>query len=195
MTQSSQGIEPPATPGRFIPASDGDRVYLTSPDSTQYTSSVCTNCTQDGLSHSQAYTGRPYEAGVWSYVVESSRDGCTGKRTSDAATFVAWRVTQSSVGVSYEVGSDDSLMITASWSTDYSATAGDSLVLTSPSNQHYSSPLCTNCTGNGTSHSVTYGGAGKCEGGKWYYVVSSSRGGANRRQSQTKYFWVNACIE
>jgi hypothetical protein len=180
-----------------LPASTADKLMLTSPSSTSYATDACSTCTTNGLSHTRTYSGLPYVSGVWHYTVESARAGCTGKRQSDDKTFVAWRVTQDSVRVSIAYAPGSLIDVTATWSTDYEASAGDQLMLRPPgeTSYTYASPLCTNCTSDGLNHSLVFANL-PCVTGYWHYKVLSSRvAGTDTRESAEKTFKIQNCIE
>jgi hypothetical protein len=71
-----------------LAASADDRITLTSPHDTDYTSEACSTCADaDGKTHTVVFAGIPCEPGIWTYTVESRRSGCSQSRTSDAKTF------------------------------------------------------------------------------------------------------------
>jgi hypothetical protein len=104
------------------------------------------------------------------------------------------------VGASYVNVLGNSIDVTVSWTTNLAASAGDQLILTSPAPPQgtgttYTSPVCTTCTSDGLSHTLTFADI-PCEPGYWKYTVVSSRSGCSgKRVSDVKTFRVLYCLD
>ena len=126
-------------------------------------------------SHGRAYA-------VW------ADDRTRGHLRINSSRVLLWGILQSSVAAAYVNLSGNMIRVTATWNTNMAASVADQLILVSPNQQQYVSPLCTTCSPGGLSHTLVFDAP--CEPGLWSFTVKSKESFGTERQSATATFFV-----